>query len=52
MNAQGASPINLVDLDAYRRRREARREPAATAPPEPLVWVPAFLWAPFYRPLA
>ena len=52
MNAQGASPLNLVDREVYRRRRDARREPGVTAPPEPLLSTPVLMWVPFYWQIA
>jgi hypothetical protein len=56
MNVQGA---RVIDLEEYRRRREARREAPLTGPavpglalappkPVPVVWVPVWMWVPFW----
>ncbi len=45
--AQGA---RVIDLDEYRRRREAQSERPATTlgPAMSVVWVPVWMWVPFW----
>jgi hypothetical protein len=45
MSAQGA---RVIDLDEYRRRREAKRDLPALPGPVPVVWVPMWMWVPFW----
>ena len=47
MSAQGARVINL---EQYRRQREGRNESPTPQPlaSAPLVWVPVWVWVPFW----
>ncbi len=51
MSAQGA---RVIDLEEYRRRRDARRHQLPTASaasasaPANLVWIPVWMWVPFW----
>jgi hypothetical protein len=44
MSAQGA---RVIDLTEYRRRRVEKRAQVASAP-APVVWVPVWMWVPFW----
>ena len=47
MSAQGA---RVIDLEEYRRRREAQNErpTAATEQAPAMVWVPVWMWVPYW----
>lgn len=44
MSAQGA---RVIDLTEYRRRRAAKATTAASAR-TPVLWVPVWMWVPFW----
>lgn len=43
MSAQGAQ---VIDLAEYRRRREAKQAEAKGL--TPIIWVPVWMWVPFW----
>ncbi len=47
MSVQGA---RVIDLQEYRRRREARRGAATSVPAvaPAMVWVPVWMWVPLW----
>jgi len=47
MSARGA---RVIDLEEYRRRREEKRRatPAAPVLSAPMVWIPVWMWVPFW----
>ena len=45
MSAEGA---RVIDLEQYRRRRQAPREQAASGTFMPMMWVPVWVWVPVW----